>query len=497
MTQDSAQPGRPGGPDVQQDIVPDLCVIGSDAVALATATAAAAFGVSVVLVENGETGGAHRDGGALLSKALQAAAAHVNAMRTGAHFGVKTVRFGVDFDAVRAHVRDALEALAPLQSRERLKALGVRVIAGAARFVDRKTLAVEGLEIKARRFVIATGSLPALPAIAGLAETPHFTCDNILDLAECPRHLIVVGAGPAGLEMAQAFRRLGAEVIVLDRAEPLAQYDRECAAVVLDALARERITIRPNVIIDAVRRTDMHGQQQVQAEITTPGESGPNKETIDGTHILIAAGRRANLAGLALDAARVRYGPGGVVVNRRLRTRNRRVYAVGEAAGAPAYPQVAHHQAGLVVRNALFRAPLRPDRDAIPLVTYTDPELAQIGLMEDAARARYGAICVLRSSYAENDRAQANQATNGHIKIVTDRRGGIRGATIVGAEAAENIATFSLAINQQLNIEALAGLIVPYPSFAEVGKRAAMTYFTGGLTSPLVRRIIGWLRRFG
>jgi pyruvate/2-oxoglutarate dehydrogenase complex dihydrolipoamide dehydrogenase (E3) component len=167
MTQDSAQPGRPGGPDVQQDIMPDLCVIGSDAVALSTAAAAAAFGVSVVLGENGETGGVQRDGGALLSKALLAAAAHVNAMRTGAHFGVKTVRFGVDFDAVRAHVRDALEAVAPLQSRERLKALGVSVITGAARFVDRKTLAVEGLEIKARRFVIATGSLPALPAIAG------------------------------------------------------------------------------------------------------------------------------------------------------------------------------------------------------------------------------------------------------------------------------------------------------------------------------------------
>ena len=511
MTQDSAHPGRPGGPEplqesghltgaqqeLQQDIMPDLCVIGSDAVALATAAAAAAFGVSVVLVENGETGGAQRDGGALLSKALLAAAAHVNAIRTGGHFGVKIMRFGVDFNAVRAHVREALEAVASLQSRERLKGLGVRVITGAARFVDRKTVAVEGLEIQARRFVIATGSLPALPAIAGLAETPHFTCDNILDLAECPRHLIVIGAGPAGLEMAQAFRRIGADVTVLDRAEPLAQYDRECAAVLLDALAREHVTIRSNVIIDTVRQAEVQGQQQVEVEITTPGESGPDKETIDGTHILVAAGRRANLAGLALEAARVRYGPRGVVVNRRLRARNRRVYAVGEAAGAPAYPQVAHHQAGLVVRNALFRTPLRPDRDAIPLVTYTDPELAQIGLMEDAARARHGAICVLRSSYDENDRAQANRATNGHIKIVTDRRGGIRGATIVGAQAAENIATFSLAINQQLNIEALAGLIVPYPSFAEVGKRAAMTYFTGGLTSPLVRRIIGWLRRFG
>jgi len=241
----------------------------------------------------------------------------------------------------------------------------------------------------------------------------------------------------------------------------------------------------------------VHGQPHVQVEIDAPGESGSNKETIDATHILVAAGRRANLAGLALEAARVRYGPRGVVVNRRLRARNRRVYAVGEAAGAPAYPQVAHHQAGLVVRNALFRTPVRPNRDAVPLVVYTDPELAQIGLMEGAARARYGTIRVLRSSYRENDRAQANRVTNGHIKIVTDRRGGIRGATIVGAEAAESIATFSLAINQQLNIEALAGLLVPYPSFAEVGKRAAMTYYTGGLTSPLVRRIIRWLRRFG
>ncbi|HEX8826487.1 MAG TPA: FAD-dependent oxidoreductase, partial [Xanthobacteraceae bacterium] len=334
MTQDSAHSGRPdsgpealqetghptehatgqqAGQDVrqenQQDLIPDLCVIGSDAVALATASAAAAFGVSVVLVENGEAGRAPRAGGALLSKALLAAAAHINAMRTGAHFGVKTVRFGVDFNAVRAHVRDALEALAPLQSRERLKGLGVRVLAGAARFVDRKTLAVDGLEIKARRFVIATGSLPALPAIAGLAETPYFTCDNVLELTECPRHLIVIGGGPAGLEMAQAFRRLGADVTVLDRAEPLAQYDRECAAIVLDALAREHVTIRSNVIVDAVRQLDMHGQPHVQVEIDAPSESGPNKETIDGTHILVAAGRRANLAGLALEAARVRYGP--------------------------------------------------------------------------------------------------------------------------------------------------------------------------------------------
>ena len=424
----------------------------------------------------------------------------------------------IDFNAARAHVQDTLDAVAPLQSRERLKGLGVRVVTGAARFIDRKTLAVAGLHIKAWRFVIATGSVPALPAITGLAETPYFTCENIFELAECPRHLIVIGAGPAGLEMAQAFRRLGADVTVLDQAMPLGQYDPECAAVVLNALARERVTIRGGVTINAVRQFQeqvqglgqgpVYGQMQapqphVQVDIVTAGgetrrgDAARHRETIDGTHILVAAGRRPNLAGLALEAAGIRYGPRGIAVNRRLRARNRRVYAIGEAAGAPPYPQVAHHHAGLIVRNALFRTPVRPDRDAIPLVIYTDPELAQLGMTEDAARARYGIIRVLRSSYRENDRALANRAPNGHIKIVTDHRGGIRGVTIVGAAAAENIATFSLAINRRLNIEALAGLIVPYPSFAEVGKRAAMTYFTGGLTSPLVRRIIGWLRRFG
>jgi pyruvate/2-oxoglutarate dehydrogenase complex dihydrolipoamide dehydrogenase (E3) component len=244
------------GQGILQEIMPDLCVIGSDAAALATASAAAAFGVSVVLVENADIG-AQRDDGALSSKALLAAAAHINAMRTGAHFGVRTARFYVEFNAVRAHVQDALDAVAPLQSRERLKGLGVRVVTGAAHFINRKTLAVEGLHIKAWRFVIATRSIPALPAIAGLAETPHCTCENILELAECPRHLIVIGAGPPGLEMAQAFRRLGADVTVLDRAAPLAQYDPECAAVVLNALARERVAIRTGVTINAVRQVQV------------------------------------------------------------------------------------------------------------------------------------------------------------------------------------------------------------------------------------------------
>ncbi|MGB7018199.1 MAG: FAD-dependent oxidoreductase, partial [Xanthobacteraceae bacterium] len=370
---------------------------------------------------------------------------------------------------------------------------GVRVFAGEGRFTDAETVAVDGYDVKARRFVIATGSSAALPAIPGLADTPHLTNETIFDLAECPRHLIVIGADSIGLELAQAFRRFGADVTVLEPGVALADADRECASVVVDALAREGVVLYCGVEVRQVHRS----LARVQVDIVASDDAERKIQTIDGSHLLVAVGRRPNLEDLDLDAAGIRYQPSGIVVDRGLRTTNKQVYAIGDVTGAPQLSHLAHHQAGLVIRNALFRTPVDADRYAVPVVTYTDPELAQVGLTEDEARAQAGVIRVLRAPYRENDRARANGATSGHVKIVTDRKGGILGATIVGAAAAENIAAWTLAINQKLNIEAFAGVIVPYPSYAEVGKRAAMTYFTRGLTSPLVRRIIGWLRRFG
>jgi len=475
--------------DIKQEIKPDICVIGAGAGGLAAASAAAAFGVNVVLIEKGLMGGETLNSGSLPSKALLAAAEHINAVRDGGRFGVKSVRFGVDFAAVRAYVRDVIDAVKPQDSRERFNGLGVRVIEGEARFTDRATVAVNGYAVKARRFVIATGSSPAVPAIPGLAEVPHLTNETVFDLAACPRHLIVIGGGSVGLELAQAFRRLGAEVTVLEAATPLAGEDAECAEIVLDALAREGVTLRSGVNIARVRRV----MARVQVDIA----SDAGEETIEGTHLLVAAGRAPNVEELDLDAAGIRYTPDGILVDRRLRTTNKYVYAIGDVTEGPKSTHLANHHAGLVVRNALFRTPVRTDQHAVPSVTYTDPELAQVGLAEDEARAHAGIIRVLRWPYRENDRALATGATNGHIKIVTDRKGAILGATIVGAGAAENITAWALAINQKLNIDAFAGVIVPYPTYAEVGKRAAMTYFTRSLTSPLVRRIIEWLRRFG
>lgn len=478
----------------RQQIRPEICVIGGGAGGLAAASAAAAFGVNVVLIEGGKTGG-ETGRGAVPSKALLAAAQRARIVRNGApgarSFGRQ--RFGADFAAVRGHVLDAIAAAAPRDSRQRYSGLGIRVVEGEGRFVDRATVAVDGFDIKARRFVIATGSLPALPPIPGLADVPYLTTDGIVDLAECPRHLIVIGAGASGLELAQAFRRLGAEVTVLEAAVPLAGDDPECAAIVLDALGREGVAIRSGVEVVRVRRA----LARLRVDIRRATGDDRGEETIEGTHILVAAGRRPGLAGLGLDAAGIRYDPSGIRVDRKLRTSNKQVYAIGDVTGAPSFVHLANHQAGLVVRHVLFRTPIRADRLSVPWVTYTDPELAQVGPIEDEARAQAGIIRVLRSPYRDNDRAMATGATEGHIKIVTDRRGAILGATIVGAGAAENIAGWALAIDQKMNIEAVAGVMLPYPTYAEVGKRAAMTYFTRSLTSPLVRRIIGGLRRLG
>jgi len=464
-------------------------VIGAGTGGLAAASAAAAFGVHVVLIEKARMGGEAHRSGALPANALIAAAGRANAVRNAARFGVKRTRAAVDFAAVRAHVRDVIAAVAPEDSRERFNGLGVRVIEGEGRFRDAETVAVNGFHVKARRFVIATRSSPARPAIPGLAETPHLTSATVFDLAECPQHLIVIGAGSTGLELAQAFCRLGAEVTVLERSTPLGDDDAECAAVVLAALGREGVTLRSAVEVTAVRRA----LARVQVDIV--GAAGA--ETIEGSHVLVAAGRRPNLENLDLDAAGIRYRPDGIEVDRGLCTSNKRVYAIGDATAGPKLGHLAYHQAGLVVRHALFRLPVNAGRLTVPRVTYTDPELAQVGLVEDKARARTGSIRVLRSPYRDNHRARAAGATAGHVKIVTNRRGAILGVTIVGPRAGETIAAWTLAIDQRLNIDAVAGVIVPYPSYAEVGKRAAMAYFSRGLTSPLVRRIIGWLRRFG
>jgi len=475
-------------------LTPDVCVIGAGSGGLSVAAASAAFGVSVVLIEKGKMGGDCLNTGCVPSKAMIAAGRRAEAFRSSAVFGIKPQHPDVVFSEVSDRVNGVIAAIAPNDSPARFTALGVRVVEGAARFRDTRTVVVgdEGdvrFEVAARRFVIATGSVPSSPAIPGLDETPYLTNETVFNVRECPKHLVIVGAGPIGMELAQAFRRLGSEVTVLDAADPLTKEDPECAAVVLNAFAREGITVRSGVRIARVRRIE------AGVEIALEGDGG--EELIEGSDLLIATGRRPNVDGLNLDAAHVKHNDKGIVVDKGLGTSNKRVYAVGDVVGSAPFTHVANYHAGLVIRRALFRLPVKVRTETIPRVTFTDPELAHVGLTDTEAKGRHTDIRVLRWPYHENDRAQAERETRGHIKVVTDKKGRILGTTIVGPSAGELITAWTLAISQGLNIRAFAGIVVPYPTFTEIGKRAAMSFFTPRLTGPWVRRILSVLRRFG
>ena len=474
-----------------EQLTPDLCVIGAGSAGLSVAAAAAALGVPVVLIEKGKMGGDCLNVGCVPSKALIAAAKRAEAFRSAAKFGIGAQRPGIDFFRINDHIHEVIAAIAPNDSKARFGGLGVRVIEGEACFKDASTVVVgDTFEIKARRFVIATGSVPAAPDIPGLDTTPYLTNETVFEMRERPKHLIVIGAGAIGLELAQAFRRLGSEVTVLEASTPLANEDPECAAVVLDALAREGVAIRRGVAIASVKKV------RSRIEVACVDEKG-NSDVVGGSDLLVATGRRPAVAGLGLEAAGIAHNASGIAVDGRLRTANKRVYAIGDVTGSARFTHVANHHAGLVIRHALFRLPVKIDMNMMPRVTFTDPELAHVGLSEVQARQRVSAIRVLRWPYHENDRAQAERETLGHIKVITDRRGKILGATIVGASAGELITAWTLAISQGLNIRAFAGIVVPYPTLSEIGKRAAISFYAPRWSSPWVRRILGWLRRLG
>jgi pyruvate/2-oxoglutarate dehydrogenase complex dihydrolipoamide dehydrogenase (E3) component len=470
---------------------PDICVIGAGSGGLSVAAAAAAFGVSVVLIEKGRMGGDCLNYGCVPSKALIAAGKHADAVRHGAAFGFADTDPDIDFRKVADHIRNVIAAIAPNDSAERFTALGVQVIKAEARFKDRRTVIAGDAEICARRFVIATGSSPVVPDIEGLATVEFFTNETIFEQTRRPGHLIVVGGGPVGIELAQAYRRLGSEVTVVEAATALSGDDPELTAIALDRVRADGVTIRERTRAERVER---RGNAGISVHV-----GGPDGRTaIDATHLLIATGRAANIAGLDLGKARIVHDASGIKVSSTLRTSNRRVYAVGDVvAGAPRFTHVANYHAGLVVRALLFRMKAEENRHIIPRVTFTDPEIAHVGLTHGEAVARKLATRILRWPFAENDRAQAERKTAGHIKLVAGVKGEILGASIVGDNAGEMISLWALALSKGMTIRDIAAFVPPYPTMGEIGKRAAITYFATMAQRPGLRKLIRLLSVFG
>ncbi len=466
-------------------LTPDLCIIGAGSGGLSLAAGAVQMGASVVLIEGAEMGGDCLNSGCVPSKALLAAGRVAEVMRQAGPFGIAPVAPVIDFAAVQDHVTQVIAGIAPHDSQERFEGLGVTVLRGWARFVSPREVEAAGHRIRARRFVIATGARAVMPPVPGIDTVPCLTNETIFALRERPEHLLILGGGPIGIEMAQAHRRLGARVTVIEAARALGREDPDCAAVVLGALREEGVEIHEEQAVVRLRAVD-GGIEAVLAD----------GAVLTGSHFMVAAGRAPAQERLDLHAGGVAHSARGVTVGVNLRSvSNRRVYAVGDAAGGPQFTHAAGAHAGVVIRQVLLGLPAKA-APQMPRVSYTDPELAQVGLTEAEARAVHGQrLTVLRAEFSGNDRARAERKGRGLVKVMVVR-GRPVGASIAGPQAGELIGLWALAIAAQVRIGTVAGLILPYPTLGETAKRAAGAYFLARLfDNPAVKRVVRLVQR--
>lgn len=460
----------------------DFCVIGAGSGGLSFAAGAAQMGASVILMERKKMGGDCLNYGCVPSKALLAAARLMHQAKEAENITDNALLPKVDFRKVHDYVHSVIAAIAPHDSVERFEKLGVKVIREEGKSLDESTVETATRLIKAKRFIISTGSSPFVPLIEGLAAVPYYTNESIFDLTELPVHLVVIGGGPIGMEMAQAFNRLGSKVTILEALTALPKDDQEITAKLKALLTAEGIDIKENVSIAAIK------QKNTDIELTiTLADKTTN---LVASHIIIATGRRPNVQNFNPEAAKVNYSPRGIVVDEHLRTSNRRIYAIGDCTGGYQFTHVAGYHAGLVIRNSIFRLGAKVQTQAIPWVTYTDPELAHVGFLESQLQNKKITYKALNMAFTENDRAQAEKRTEGHIKVLVSPKGYVLGATILGLHAGELIYPWVIAIQNGLKISALANSIAPYPTLSDINKRAAGSFYADKLFSPFMQRIV-------
>lgn len=467
-----------------QTLKADLCIIGAGSGGLSVAAGAAMLGRKVVLIEKGEMGGDCLNTGCVPSKALIAAAARAEDMREAEKFGVASVEPKIDFAAVMKHVHGVIENIAPIDSQERFEGLGVTVIREHAAFTGPREVKAGDTTVRAKHFVIATGSRPFVPPIPDLDDVPYFTNETLFENRALPDHLIIIGGGPIGIEMAQAHRRLGAKVTVIEGDKILGREDPELADIVRTQLVKEGVALVEGGKADKIEKT-------LSGISVTVGA-----RAIEGSHLLIAVGRKPTVDGLNLEAAGVEYDAKGLKTDNRLRTTNKRIYAAGDVAGGRQFTHVAGYHASILIRNILFKAPSKNKEHLAPRVTYCDPELAQVGLTEREAREQHGEIKLARWPFSQNDRAEAERDTQGLVKAVTDKKGRILGAGIVGGGAGDLLQPWVLAISSNLKIRAFTDMITPYPTRGEASKRAAGAWYSDTLFSDRTKFLVRLLSVF-
>ncbi|MBS0271187.1 MAG: FAD-dependent oxidoreductase [Proteobacteria bacterium] len=462
----------------------DICIIGAGSGGLSVAAGAAQLGVSVALIEGHKMGGDCLNYGCVPSKALLAAAKRANIFRSSEAFGIQKVEPKINFKKLHDHIHEVISTLAPQDSVERFEKLGVKVVQEKARFLSPKLVQAGNTQVEAKYFVIATGSSPTIVPLPGIENVPYLTNETIFDLKEKPGHLIVVGGGPIGCEIAQAYRLLGVKVTLLEAFTLLPKEDHEVVSILRNRLKKDGIDIFEGVKILALSQEKKILHIQLEQE---------GKEiSLQGTHLLMATGRKPNVMNLGLEEAGVQYNPKGIEVDRRLRTTNKKIYAIGDVVGGYQFTHMASYHAQVVIKNCLFHLPSKVDYKALPWVTYTNPEIAHIGIMHHEGPA--GSKTLLWP-YKDCDRAQTERETEGFIKVTTTPHGKVLGVSIIGVHAGELILPWGLLIEKRLKIRALADLIVAYPTLSEISKKVTSSFYAPLLFSPFTRKIVKFLMR--
>ncbi|HAZ7572618.1 FAD-dependent oxidoreductase [Legionella sp. PATHC032] len=475
--------------DISQVIRCDLAIIGGGAGGLSLASGCSQLGLKVVLVESGKMGGDCLNYGCIPSKSLLAAAKTFYYAKHATHFGVHTEAIKVDFQQVMQHVHQVIDNISEHDSVQRFESLGVQVIKQFGRFLNSNTIQAGDSIIKAKRFVIATGSSPFIPPIPGLDTIPYFTNETIFDLKEQPKHLIVIGGGPIGCELSQAFAMLGSKVTLLEGLNLLPKDDPDCVTVLRTQMKSMNILIYEQIKITQICSHPDTG-------ISVCFEFQNTQFTITASHLLIATGRRANVNLLDLEKAGVKFTSKGVEVNKYLQTSNKKIYALGDVTGLYQFTHMASYQAGIALRNIVFKLPAKMDYKAIPWVTYTDPELAHVGLRASDA-LKHPDIQIIEWPFVDNDRAQTEHTLNGKIKIITDKKARILGVTIVGPHAGELILPWIMAIREKKTLRSFTDAIIPYPTLSEISKRVAGNFYAPKLFSNKTRTLVRWLQKIG
>ena len=464
----------------------DILIIGAGSGGLSVAAGAAQMGADVVLLEGHKMGGDCLNFGCVPSKALIASGKAAYGQQHSAQFGVTDAAGAVDYAAAKDHVADVIAQIAPVDSQERFESFGINVIREFGRFISPDEVQAGDTVIKARRIVIATGSSPLVPPIPGLETVPYETNETLFELREQPEHLLIIGGGPIGMEMAQAHIRMGSKVTVIEGAKALGKDDPELAKVVLDSLRDEGVVIEEDALAAEIRGEV--GAIEVEAK---------DGRIFKGSHLLMAVGRKANTDKLDLEKGGVAPSRNGITVDDSLRTTNKKVYAIGDVAGGLQFTHVAGYHAGVIIRSMLFGLPSKARTAHIPWATYTDPELSQVGLSEAQATEKHGsALEVVRFHYSHNDRAIAERKTKGFIKVMVVK-GRPVGASIVGYQAGELINLWALALANKMKMSQIAGMVAPYPTIGEINKRAAGAYFSPRLfESDPVKRVVRFVQRY-